>query len=661
MTEEGLSTGGQLEQRLEFETLISDTSASLLAAPPDGLSLAVEEALTRVRVFCEADRCALLSVTPDRQVVKVRLASYGEGVSQVPLDLDLAPAFPWSRHTLLVERAPVRVARMADLPPEADVERENWNQMSIRSALTLPIETGGGALHLILLNTVHAEREWPDALVSRLRVLGEMLVGALEKQAMLAGLREAEERVSLAADAAGAGLWALDPATEQFWATARARRIFGYAPEEVISVERFEASVHPDDRDRVRGVIDAALQSRETMSVEYRVVRGDGRVRWIASRGRPCLDSTGRQERLTGLSVDVTDRKLAEEALRRSEARLVAGAKLAGLGYYEIDYGTNAITVDPGFRDICGVPPDREQGLQPVEFWLGRLDPADREQVVDVRRRMHDGRLEQISLEYRYHHPARGEIWIHHLGGVATRDADGRAVLTYGVLRDVTARKQNEDELRDLSRRLIRAQEEERALLARELHDDVTQRLAVLAIDVGRVERVCEDGPQAGAMRALHESLVRMSEDIHSLAYQLHPSVLEDLGLVEALRAECERRGRQSRVALSVVCDAVPPTIDRDVALCLFRVAQEALTNAVRHAQAQAARVVLRSMDGGLLLAVSDDGVGFDLDAPPERKSLGLASMRERVSLLKGTLDIESAPDRGTSVVAWVPLEGPTR
>ena len=109
----------------------------------------------------------------------------------------------------------------------------------------------------------------------------------------------------------------------------------------------------------------------------------------------------------------------------------------------------------------------------------------------------------------------------------------GRAVRTFGVLRDVTERRRAEDALHDLSRRLIGAHEEERALLARELHDDLTQRLAVLAIDVGRAELAASDGAQAEAMRAVREGLVRLSEDVHSLAYQLHPSVLEELGLAE--------------------------------------------------------------------------------------------------------------------------------
>jgi signal transduction histidine kinase len=193
-------------------------------------------------------------------------------------------------------------------------------------------------------------------------------------------------------------------------------------------------------------------------------------------------------------------------------------------------------------------------------------------------------------------------------------------------------------------------------MVARELHDDVTQRLAVLAIDAGRAELAAASGEQAEAMRVLREGLVRISEDVHSLAYQLHSSVLEELGLVEALRAACERLGRRSRVEVSLDLDPKADRLERDAALCLFRVAQEALNNVFRHSRTQVARVALQPMDGGVLLAVRDEGIGFDPRNPGTRKTLGLASMRERLRLVHGTLDIESAPGNGTAVIAWVPV-----
>jgi signal transduction histidine kinase len=150
--------------------------------------------------------------------------------------------------------------------------------------------------------------------------------------------------------------------------------------------------------------------------------------------------------------------------------------------------------------------------------------------------------------------------------------------------------------------------------------------------------------------------LVGLSEDVHALSYRLHPSVIEDLGLVEALRAECERVARGQSIRISLDSNAVPGRLHADTAICLFRIAQEALRNVVRHAKASNVDVSLQSKDGGLVLAVRDDGKGFDQSRADKRTSLGLASMRERISLLGGKLDIDSTRARGTAIVAWVPL-----
>ena len=495
-------------------------------------------------------------------------------------------------------------------------------------------------------------------MVKRLQLVAQVFANALARKRADEALRESEERLALAADSAEAGLWILDYASGAFWATDRARAIFGYTPDEVITMERLKASVHRDDWDLVRGAIERSAQAGELVNVEYRILPGKGLERWISSRGRPQSRSTGKPERLMGISVDVTERRRAEQAYRASEARLEAGVELAGLAFYEVDFGEGAVYVDDRFRELCGLPPEREEELQPLEFWMEHLHPDDRPRVLEARQRLHDGRLERLFLEYRFLPPGQQQKWLQHIGRVAARDAAGRTVRSYGVLRDITESRRAEDELHDLSRRLIGAHEDERALLARELHDDVSQRLAVLAIDVGRVELASPDEAQAAAMQEVRAGLVRLSEDIHSLAYQLHPSILEELGLAEALRAECERRERQGRLDLSADIDPLPAVIGKDAALCVFRVAQEALNNVARHAGVRAARVTLRQMDGGLLLAVSDGGVGFDQGNPMKRMHLGLASMGERVRLVNGTLDIETAPGRGTTILAWVPAEG---
>jgi PAS domain S-box-containing protein len=664
MAEEERSSADLVENRLEFETLISDLSSRFINLPPDEVDHAIEEAQRRVCECLDLDLSALwqwlAEGPPALKMTHVYRSLEGP---PIPVGtMDAQESFPWCLDQLIAGRI-IAVTDVEKVPPEAAHDQEGWRHFNLKSVLTIPLSAGGGpAIGALNFNSIRKQRDWPDALVNRLQLVAQIFASALARKHADEALRDSEERLSLAADSAAAGLWTLDYSTGVFWVTERARTIFGFSADEVITMERLRASVHPDDWDLVRGAVERSARDGEPVNVEYRIVLpSDGAVRWIASNGRPQPGPTGEPKRLTGISIDVTERKHAEQAFRATEARLAAGAALAGLAFYEVDFDQRVAFVDDRFREICGLPPDRQQGLQPLEFWIEHLHSDDRERVLYERQQLHEGRLERLNFEYRFLNPIHGERWIHHVGCVTTRDAAGHTVRSYGVLRDITEHKRAEDALRDLSRRLIRAQEEERALLARELHDDVTQRVAVLAIEAGRAELAATEGSQKQAMRSVREGLVRLSEDIHSLAYQLHPSVLDELGLAEALRAECERVCGQGRVDLSLELDPLSASVGRDAALCLFRLAQEALNNVTRHAGARAASVTLRQMDGGLLLAVRDDGVGFDPVSPGTRRSLGLASMRERVRLVNGTLDIESAPGRGTEIIAWVPVEGEAR
>jgi PAS domain S-box-containing protein len=226
-----------------------------------------------------------------------------------------------------------------------------------------------------------------------------------------------------------------------------------------------------------------------------------------------------------------------------------------------------------------------------------------------------------------------------------------------GFVRDITERKQVQQMQREFGKQLLQAHEAERARLARELHDDITQRLGLLAMNADLLDS--EDDPieQRKAMHGIRDSLVALSEDVHSLAYKLHPAMLEHLGLAAALRTECERFSRQEHISVDVKLDGLPSDIAQEARLCLFRVAQEALRNVARHAHAQAVHVSLCSLDGGLQLAVADNGSGFDPSEEPLQASLGLASMRERVRLLEGRLQIESERGRGTAILAWIPIK----
>ncbi|HKC24416.1 MAG TPA: ATP-binding protein, partial [Thermoanaerobaculia bacterium] len=213
--------------------------------------------------------------------------------------------------------------------------------------------------------------------------------------------------------------------------------------------------------------------------------------------------------------------------------------------------------------------------------------------------------------------------------------------------------------LAQLSRRLLNAQEEERRRVARELHDELGQVLTAVKINL---ESLQGSGTlSASDLRDAVKSVDEAVTSVHELALELRPSILDDLGLSAALRWQLDRRARQAGVVPHIQIGEIP-RLPAEVETASFRVAQEALTNVLRHARAKAVWLEAGLRDGALELSVSDDGVGFDVEAARERASsgasMGLLSMEERVSLLGGSFEILSSSGRGSSVRARFPLNG---
>jgi signal transduction histidine kinase len=218
--------------------------------------------------------------------------------------------------------------------------------------------------------------------------------------------------------------------------------------------------------------------------------------------------------------------------------------------------------------------------------------------------------------------------------------------------------RQNESDLRKLAGRLIYAQEEERSRLARELHDDLAQRLTVFAIDVGRLDQQLMDSPAPvrEELREMQNSIVRISQDVHSLSRQLHPSILDDLGLIKAAESECASFSRREGIEVVFKHENIPRVIPKDVSLSLYRIIQEGLMNISKHACAEHISVSLKGLDQDVLLSVQDDGIGFDWAEVKENPGLGFSSMRERARLIHGELSIQSQPEKGTVITLRVPL-----
>ncbi len=218
----------------------------------------------------------------------------------------------------------------------------------------------------------------------------------------------------------------------------------------------------------------------------------------------------------------------------------------------------------------------------------------------------------------------------------------------------------NRRDLHLLASQLLHLQEEERRRISRDLHDDINQRLALLSIDIEVLEQQLSP-VSLGTVKMVHtiqSNIVQLSEDVRRLAHQFHPSILDDLGLSIALRRLVDDFRTRTGIETGFLGRGIPKHVAKDVVTCLYRVAQEGLANISRHARAKTVRVELQQIRDGLQLMMTDDGIGFDMNRHNgQRGSLGLLSMRERVSLVTGTLNIQSTPGEGTQICAWVPFK----
>jgi len=224
---------------------------------------------------------------------------------------------------------------------------------------------------------------------------------------------------------------------------------------------------------------------------------------------------------------------------------------------------------------------------------------------------------------------------------------------------DITQRKQEERERLTLSGQLIHAQEEERSRLARELHDDFNQRLAMLAVDLERASQMIADSPLDAKerLRDLWNRAAELGDDLHSLSHRLHSSTLESLGLILGLSSLCHEFTEQQGIQVDFAHENISRGINPNVALCIFRIVQEALRNVKKHSGSNRAEVRLRREDERLYLSISDAGIGFDKQLRSNRAGLGIRSMEERLRLVGGRIEVMSERNRGTILNVCLPCK----
>lgn len=378
-------------------------------------------------------------------------------------------------------------------------------------------------------------------------------------------------------------------------------------------------------------------------SHEHPVTLPDGTIGWHHWINHAVLDDAGRLVELQGVGRDITDRKRAEEAIGQLETR--NSAILRAIPDLMFVLRRDGTFVDYHARDqtMLFAPPGTFIGKTVREV----MPPPLTEVFEDALRRAVQTE-ETIVVEYEL----EMEITRHFEARLVHAGTD--RVLS--IVRDVTESKRADALNRHLAGRLIVSQEAERHRIARELHDDVSQKIALLMMNLDRLAG--RSGIDREQFKEVSDRAGEIASDIHQLSHELHPSKLHALGLVPAMKSLCRDFSQAHRIQVSFSHGAVPPTISPEVSLCLYRIGQEALHNVARHSQARRARVRLMLDHDMLALRIADSGVGFDPRAVPHA-GLGLVSMRERVTVLNGQLTIDAYPGGGTRVEVRVPLTEP--
>ena len=323
-TKQLAQTRQQLEDRLRFESLISDLSAKFVNISFNEIEDEIVKWLQRITEFFKADRCTLGLFSEDGAQLRRAFEYHLKGVEPGPVALS-KDQLPWYVSQLMQGKLVV-INQLEDLPADAEAERRLWLAKSMRSLLSIPLVSGRRTLGSCVLVAVREERAWPENLVQRMRLITTVFAGALARKRSEESLRESEARLNLAATSAEAGLWILEMATGHIWATEKARELYGLAPYQELNFEDFIQIIAPEDRARIRRSVEQATQTRGDFQEEYRIVHPDGTVKWMDARGRPHFNLSGEPERLMGVSLDISERKQMEDQLEK-RLREIEGLK----------------------------------------------------------------------------------------------------------------------------------------------------------------------------------------------------------------------------------------------------------------------------------------------------------------------------------------------
>jgi hypothetical protein len=647
-----------LAYRRKVQALIANCAATFINLPAEFVVNEIEISLQEVLEFFDLDRINLFEFTPGAEKVRL-LCTRGTASAPPPLEVLDPDQFPWLVSQLR-QGMPILVGSLAELPQEAGSLTDYLKSNDVRSFAAFPLMRGTAPYASISFSAVRNSIVWEADLVAALSTIADIFGSALERRTAAEVASVSRGRLTGIVESAMDAIIAIDEDQRIIVFNATAEKMFGCSAEEALDepLERFVP-------ERLRSLHREHIARFAKAGVTNRSMGGLRPLVALRTNGQEFpIEASISKVKVSGAHLftviirDITERQQSEKKLRESsELNLsILQSLKEHLAVLDSDGVIVATTAQgPEFNPMNGTDTrDLHIGDNYLATWRAAAKAGDRDAVVALEgvQAVYDGKMKFFETEYQRESGSGVRSFLISVTPLRTS--------TKGVVisqEDITLRKRHEQAIRELSGRLINAQEQERSRIARELHDDINQQVAMLAIELQQL-KTSQPGDLAQrneGIDAIWRKTHSLSKDIQRLSHQLHSSKLDHLGIVAALRGLCNEVAAQSGIEVNFQFQQVP-VLDSDVSLSLFRVAQESLHNITKHAQARKVQVELLGNDNLVVLRVTDDGIGFDLGASEHKAGLGMISMKERIRSVGGEISFSSTSAVGTRVETIIPV-----
>jgi len=636
-----------------LQRAIARSSARIVTMTSTDVAAGLHAELSGIRDMLGVDRICWYQQTADGKRF-TRLQSASASVSVPGRDSFTSNEHPWLASSIL-QGVPVLIGRLSDMPPGSELDRRNMEPFGMKSFALVPSLGHSGAANAMMLTSFSREIDWDAEVVAQLSVLASVFANAHARKLAQEAGTESESRFRHLFEEAPIGCCLVNPQGLICVANGALKRMLGYGDDELIAKGFWEITAPEDVARSLVSFQELIAGVRDFYQMEKRYVKKDGAEIW----GRLTVSILGARSQegqfVLAMVEDVTEAVRARAELQQSRRRLTMALEASRMTAWEYDPVNGTIV----WVDRNTLRDKAHESAGPARFAdvLHHVHPEDRSMLRDLTIRIfNEGGA--FSTEFRMFAKNGTIRWMLGKGELLRKAGLNGTGKIVGVTLDVSELKRTQVELQELAKRLMEAQEEERCRISRELHDDIGQRVALLGIELDLVRQLLHDHqPLRERVERAQLATGELGTDLHQLSHALHSSKLKYLGLPAALRELCTRMADKHSLAIELDCQEHKLSLPEEEALALFRVAQEALNNVVRHSGATGVRVSLSQTPDELRLLVCDDGNGFDPTA--KTSGIGLIGMRERMRAVQGDFQIISAPGAATEIHATVTFPTP--